>query len=268
MPSPSPSPSSLTVAALQSDTVWENPHENFKRLRPRIAAAAHAGARLVVLPEFFACGFSMNTDAIQEPFDGVSSHFLCEQATRHNIWICGSIPELPPQTQLTSTSSKPSNTLVLSSPDGTLFRYRKIHPFTFAKEDEHYCAGQDFVTVNIEGVRTTLFVCYDLRFADEFWKTAPQTDLYLVVANWPQRRREHWKILLRARAIENQAYIVGVNRVGQANGLEYRGDSAIIDPWGEALVEATRDQATLIAQVDPAQVHHARSVFPVLPDRR
>jgi len=93
-------------------------------------------------------------------------------------------------------------------------RYSKIHPFSYAHEDEHYAAGDKHLTVDIDGLRVTVFICYDLRFADEFWESALGTDLYVVPANWPEPRREHWRALLRARAIENQAYVVGANRVG------------------------------------------------------
>jgi predicted amidohydrolase len=122
--------------------------------------------------------------------------------------------------------------------------------------------------VTVEGVRLTLFVCYDLRFADEFWETARDTDAYLVAANWPERRRRHWTTLLAARAIENQAYVVGVNRVGEGNGLVYAGDSRIVDPWGEVLAAAAGQETMLVADIDPAVVRKARETFPTFPDRR
>ena len=108
----------------------------------------------------------------------------------------------------------PSNTLLLAGPQGQLHRYRKLHPFSFAGEHEHYAAGTELLQVELLGLRCSFFICYDLRFANEFWSLAENTDLYVVVANWPARRREHWTSLLRARAIENQAYVAGVNRVG------------------------------------------------------
>ena len=185
-----------------------------------------------------------------------------EQAQQHGLWVCGSLPELP------AGAARPFNTLVLADPRGELVRYRKIHPFTFAKEHEHYAAGGEHVTVDIEGLRCTLFVCYDLRFADEFWATATGTDAYLVVANWPERRRHHWTALLQARAIENQAYVVGVNRVGQGNGLDYTGDSRVVDPWGEVLVAAAGAETMLLADLKPEVVRDARERFPVLKDRR
>ena len=114
----------------------------------------------------------------------------------------------------------------------------------------------------------SVFVCYDLRFADEFWGLAEATDLYLVPANWPQPRREHWRALLRARAIENQAYVVGVNRVGTGKELVYTGDSAIIDPSGQTVAEMAHQPGLLLADVDAAEVARVRRELPFLPDRR
>ena len=252
----------MRVAALQSDIAWEDPEANFSRLRPWIASAAAAGARLVVLPEMFSCGFSMATEKIAEPEGGRSARFLAEEARRHGLWIAGSIPERP------AGAPRPYNTLVLAGPGGEAHRYRKIHPFSFAGEDRHYAAGQDHVTVAVEGARLTLFVCYDLRFADEFWRTAAATDAYLVVANWPDKRRHHWQSLLVARAIENQAYVVGVNRVGTGDGLTYAGDSRIVDPSGEVLASAAGQETLLLAELDPARVAEVREALPFMRDRR
>ena len=124
------------------------------------------------------------------------------------------------------------------------------------------------MTIDLLGVRTSLFVCYDLRFADAFWDLAPNTDLYLVVANWPSARSSHWKALLRSRAIENQAYVVGVNRVGEGDGLSYQGDSAIIDPLGEVLKEASSGgEEILVADIEPERVLEVRETFPFINDR-
>jgi predicted amidohydrolase len=254
----------MRVAAIQSDIVWEDPEANFERLRPWVTAAAAAGARLVVLPEMFACGFSMATERVRETPDGPSARFLAEQANQHGLWICGSIPESA------AGEARPYNTLVLASPGGqVLHRYRKIHPFSFAGEHEHYGAGDLHVTVDIEGLRCTLFVCYDLRFADEFWARAHDTDAYIVVANWPERRRRHWTTLLQARAIENQAYVVGCNRVGTAgDGTEHVGDSRIVSPMGELLATAAGIETVLLADVDAGEVAATRDRFRFLADRR
>jgi len=163
---------------------------------------------------------------------------------------------------------RPSNVFVLAAPDGSAVRYRKIHPFSHAGEERYVRAGNDFVTVEVDGLRCSLFVCYDLRFADEFWTLAPDTDAYLVVANWPAKRRLHWSSLLRARAIENQAYVVGVNRVGSGGGLDYSGDSAMIDPLGEVLATGSGAETVLFADLDPEHVAATRDHFRFLQDRR
>ena len=253
----------MLVAALQTTIIWESPQANFDRLVPKLEAAAAAGARLIVLPEMFACGFSMNTSAIVEAPEGPSVTFLRDQAARLGLWICGSVPE-----RTTQSSERPANTLIFAGPGGELYRYRKRHPFSFANEHEHYEAGYDTLTRTIEGVRVSAFICYDLRFATDFWALAERTDFYIVVANWPQKRREHWKTLLAARAIENQAWVLGLNRVGEGGGLIYSGDSQIIDPWGEIVSAGSRDETMLLANIDPARVAEARSKFPVLSDRR
>jgi predicted amidohydrolase len=164
-------------------------------------------------------------------------------------------------------SPLPTNAFVLASPAGEVQRYDKIHPFTYAGEHEHYAAGAVSPTFVVEGVRVTPFVCYDLRFADEFWGLARDTDLYVVPANWPESRRTHWMSLLRARAIENQAYVVGVNRVGEGGGLAYCGDSRIIDPLGNETVAAD-GESIACAEVSPQNVAEVRARFPFLQDRR
>jgi predicted amidohydrolase len=252
----------VTVAALQHDIVWEDRDATLARLAPQIADAAARGARLVVLTEMYATGFSMDTARIAEPEGGPSSEFLADQAVAHGIWVCGSVPEHVPGTPL------PTNCLVLAGPAGERYRYHKIHPFTYAREHERYGAGTAPLTVDVERARVSLFVCYDLRFADEFWALANDTDLYVVVANWPAPRREHWRTLLRARAIENQAYVLGVNRVGAVRDLDHVGDSAIIDPLGRTLVEASIGEAVLTAEVTPQYVHEVRETLPFLRDRR
>ncbi len=252
----------VRIAALQYDIAWEDPAVNFARLDPWVAAAAAAGARLVALPEMFACGFSMETAKISEPVGGPSTRFLSDRARRHDLWLAGSVPELA------AGDDRPTNTLIVASPGGEIHRYRKIHPFSYAGEDRHYQAGEDFVTVEVEGVRFTLFVCYDLRFADEFWTTAADTDVYLVVANWPETRSHHWRALLAARAIENQAYVVGVNRVGDGGNLHYAGDSRIVDPMGTVLAAAAEQETLLLAEVDAETVRRTREALPFSRDRR
>jgi predicted amidohydrolase len=258
--------SDLRIAAVQHDIVWNDRDANFEHLAPMIAAAAGAGARLVLVTETFSTGFAVDEPELGEPEGGPSATFLVEQAAEHRVWVGGSCPEIPADAP--PDDQRPYNSFVLAGPDGTTHRYRKIHPFTFAGEERHFRAGTQFVTVDIEGLRVSLFVCYDLRFADEFWQLALDTDVYLVPANWPEKRRLHWTSLLQARAIENQAYVVGVNRVGEGGGLTYSGDSRIIDPLGELLATAAHTESILLADVSAAHVAKTRDHFRFLQDRR
>jgi predicted amidohydrolase len=256
----------MRIAAVQHDIVWNDRSANFSRLAPKIAAAVAGGADLVLLTETFSTGFAVDDPDLGEPEGGPSSQFLVEQAIHHGAWVCGSCPEVPAGSDPADT--RPANSFVLAGPDGTVHRYHKIHPFTFGGEDRYFRPGDRFVQVEIDGVRVTPFVCYDLRFADEFWGLAPTTDVYLVPANWPEPRRAHWMALLQARAIENQAYVVGCNRVGEGGGLSYVGDSRIVDPLGELLATGSQRETTLFADIDPATVAGVRDRFRFLPDRR
>ncbi len=256
----------MRVAAIQHDIAWCDRQANFAHLAPMIAGAAASGARLVLLSETFSTGFATDRDDLGEPQGGPSSQFLAEQARLHRVWVGGSCPEIA--VDAPADDQRPYNTFVLAAPDGEQHRYRKIHPFTYGGETKHFRAGDQFVTVDVEGLRVTLFVCYDLRFADEFWQLADDTDVYLVPANWPEARRLPWTALLQARAIENQAYVIGCNRVGTGNGLAYSGDSRIIDPLGEVLVGAAQTESILLADVTAERVAEVRDRFRFLQDRR
>ena len=254
--------SRVRVAAVQHDIEWHDRDANFERLAPMVASAAAAGAGIVLLTETFSFGFSFETPEIGEPEGGPSAQFLAAQAEEHGVWVGGSCPEIAPG------ADRPSNVFVLAGPDGTAHRYRKIHPFSHGGEDRHVHAGTERVSVEVDGLRVGLFVCYDLRFADEFWAMAHDVDAFFVVANWPASRRTHWQTLLRARAIENQAYVVGVNRVGPGGGIEHCGDSTVIDPMGEILATGAGAETILFADLDTEQVAATRDRFRFLQDRR
>lgn len=256
----------MKLAAIQHDIVWCDREANFRHLAGLVESAVRQGAEFILLTETFSTGFAVESAGFAEAEGGPSSQFLLDQARRHGVWVAGSCPEVPVDSD--PTDPRPANTLVVAGADGTAHRYRKIHPFTFGGEDRHVRPGSDLVTVSIGGLRITLFVCYDLRFSDEFWQRAHDTDVYLVPANWPESRREHWMTLLRARAIENQAYVVGCNRVGSGGGLVYSGDSCIIDPFGDVLAANHGDETILIADVTPERVAEVRDRFRFLPDRR
>jgi predicted amidohydrolase len=260
----------MRIAAVQHDIVWEDRDANFERLAPQVARAAGAGADLVLLTETFSTGFSM-TPGIGEPEGGPSAQFLAARAAEHGIWVAGTCPEIAEGSGGAGGGDEelPYNSFVLAGPDGTVHRYRKLHPFTHAGEHERFRAGEGPVTVEVGGLRITPFICYDLRFADVFWRAAAETDVYLVPANWPSPRRHHWQTLLQARAIENQAYVVGCNRVGTAgDGTEHVGDTRIVSPMGELLATAAGVETVVLADVDAAEVAATRERFRFLPDRR
>jgi predicted amidohydrolase len=262
----------MRIAAIQHDIVWEDGAATRARITPLIDQAAAAGARLVVLTEMYATGFSMNPDRVAEEPGGPNEKYLLDQAARHGLWLLGSIAQWavadPDTPGAEHENRRAQNVAVLAGPNGQLHRYAKIHPFSYAGEHRHYRAGTEFLTVTVEDLRVSVFICYDLRFADEFWALAPATDLYVVVANWPEPRREHWRALLRARAIENQAYLMGVNRVGTGDEIRYTGDSVILDPLGRPLAEASLTETVLVCEADPGEVKRVRDRFPFLADRR
>lgn len=247
----------MRVALVQLDLAWEDPAENHRRAERRAQEAAAQGARLVVLPEMFCTGFSMAPERIAQPIGGESESFLAGVAGDLGVWLLAGVP----------VEEGPTNQALLVSPAGEVRRYAKIHPFSFAGEHHHYRPGDRVVTWEVEGVRLTPFICYDLRFPEPFRLAAAETDAFVVIANWPERRRAHWRALLRARAIENLAFVLGVNRVGEGDGLRYAGDSAAVSPWGETRAAAAEREAVLVVDVDPAEVREARAAFPVLDDR-
>lgn len=251
----------MRVALVQLDLAWEDPAENHRRADRRLREAAACGARLAVLPEMFNTGFSMDAGRLAEPPGGPTELFLREAAEGLGLWVLAGVATLP------APGARPENHAVLVGPDGSVRRYAKIHPFSFAGEHEHYAAGTAVQTWEVEGLRITPFVCYDLRFPEVFRAVADRTDLYVVIANWPERRRAHWQALLRARAIENLAWVIGVNRCGEGGGLHYSGDSAALSPWGEVVVSAAERETVLSLAIEPGETTSARRQFPVLSDR-
>ncbi|MEY3805946.1 MAG: hypothetical protein RIR69_758 [Actinomycetota bacterium] len=262
MHSPGGPPDLMKVAAIQYDIAWNNRDTNFRHVTSLLRSAKSAGVDFAVLPEMFSTGFVVDSQESGEPIGGPSSQFLIDMASDLSMWIAGSCPEYD------TDDPRPYNSLVIASPEREVFRYRKIHPFTYGGEDRHYRAGNSFLTVPINGLRVSFFVCYDLRFADEFWNLAHQTDLYVIPANWPTSRREHWLALLTARAIENQAFVLGCNRIGTGGGLDYSGESRIIDPLGKTIGHGTSQEMILTADISAQTVIDVRKKFPFLADRR
>ncbi|MBY5162793.1 carbon-nitrogen family hydrolase [Nitriliruptoria bacterium AS10] len=258
----------MTVVGVQADLAWEDRDANLAMFDREVDRAAAIGADLVVLPEMFPSGFSMATDVTAEPAEGPSATFLVERAAATGAWLVGSFACADG-----GDDGRPTNRLLLAGPDGTVHHYDKVHPFSHAGEDQHFAPGRATRIVDVAGVRVAPFVCYDLRFANVFWSLGPDVDLFVVPANWPSPRRAHWRTLLRARAIENQAWVVGLNRVGvgrtiDGRDLEYSGDSMVVDPLGEVVASAAGQPTLLVATVDTDRVAEVRDRFRFLPDRR
>ena len=251
----------LRAALGEYDTGWHDPLTSMQRARDVIAGAARLHARLVVLPEMCASGFTMEAARWAEPLttERGSSGALAAAARENHLWVLAglSVREDAP--------SRFVNAAVLFDPAGSVAAiYRKQRLFTYAGEHEVYSAGDSSVVVTIEGARVGLFVCFDLRFPELFRAVAPEIDAAIIVANWPERRRVHWDVLTRARAIENQCYVVAVNRTGVGDGVEYDGGSVAYDPWGEPLGIGGGGNAPRVVDIDPARVKLVRARYPFL----
>ncbi|MBM4161480.1 MAG: carbon-nitrogen family hydrolase [Ignavibacteria bacterium] len=252
----------MKLALCQLDIVWEDKQSNLVKCTAAAAAAARAKADLVIFPEMSLTGFSMESAKIAEPLDGLSVRAMQGIAAAHTIRIIFGLA--------TVQEGKHYNTLVCLDTSGEIVHtYNKIHPFSYGREDKHYSSGDQFRCFEIDGVPLAGFICYDLRFPELFTHLADCTKLYVVIANWPDARVDHWKHLLRARALDTFAFVAGVNRVGTGGNLRYTGDSLVFDPWGR-LVEGSEDpqHSLLFREIDVGQVEQVRKELSLLDDRR
>ncbi|MBU2921903.1 amidohydrolase [Winogradskyella psychrotolerans] len=251
--------SELKVAIVQTALVWENPEENRRLLSHKIAAIS-ADVDLVVLPEMFTSGFTMNPAEVAETMEGNTIVWLKEQAKLKQAVIMGSL--------VISENGKFYNRMVCVEPSGTITTYNKRHTFTLAGEHKVYTAGTEKVTFSYKGWKICPLVCYDLRFP--VWaRNVEDYDLIIYVANWPKIRIGAWDALLKARAIENMAYCVGVNRVGlDGNNFEYSGHSAAYDVLGNRLDTILENQDVVeIVSLDKAAIKKYREKLNFLNDR-
>lgn len=258
----------MIVAGIQMDIAWEDPEENFRRVEAMVRRGMNAEPPrstpdLLVLPEMFATGFTMDSSKAAA-FSDRTREFLATLAQGLGLHVLGGYAE--------PSEPRPANACSLFGPDGgEMLHFRKLHPFSFGREDEHYVAGDSLVTADVEGTRVTPLICYDLRFPEPFRTAADDTDLFCVIANWPAKRDDAWSTLLRARAMENQAYVLGVNRVGRGGGEDHSGGSALLDPLGRAADETVPEAShagVVWGTVDPDEVASARAHFSALKDRR
>ncbi len=251
----------MQIAAVQFDVTWEDRQANFRRVRELVDATDVQPGGLIVLCEMFATGYTMNVAAAAEEPGGPTERFAAELARRTQACVAAGVVT-------TADDGRGLNQAIAVDPGGdVLGRYTKMHPFGFAGETEHYAAGSELVTFNWGGMTVCPAICYDLRFPELFRAGARRgVEVFLVPANWPAPRRDHWRTLLRARAIENQAYVVGVNRCGADPKVGYSGDSLIIGPRGEVLADAGEDEGVIRATADAEALAAWRREFPALDD--
>lgn len=254
----------MNVIAFQLDIAWENKKANFDKVRRLLAKAAPEKDSLVVLPEMFATGFSMNAAEIAEEYGGETEQFLAGTAKEFGVCLVAGVAMRGRDGQVRNKA------LVFSASGELLAFYAKMRPFTLGGEAKHYAAGEKPVVFTWSGWTVAPFVCYDLRFPEIFRvaTAAHRPQLFAVIANWPQKRIHHWVRLLQARAIENQAYVVGVNRCGRDPQYVYTGQSVIVDPHGEILADAADGEGWIASRLDLNALGEYRSELPFLADMR
>ena len=253
----------LTISLAQMEFTFGDPEANFARAAEWIAEAAARGSDLVLLPELWASGYDLaNWTRYATPLGEGLFARLADLARQHRIAIGSSLLE--------AKNGGAYNTFVLHRPEGETWGvYRKIHRFRLLEEEKWLEAGDQLVLAETPWGPVGLSICYDLRFPEMFRPYAvAESRLLLIVAEWPERRVAHWSKLLQARAIENQMFVAGVNKVGESQGAKLGGRSAIVDPWGVPLTEGNDTEMLLTAEVDLRESEKARRYIPVLRDRR
>ncbi len=254
----------LTVSTIQTTLHWENKPANLNMLEEKINSLRQK-TELVILPEMFSTGFSMNASALAETMDGPTVEWMRQKSFENRIILTGSI--------MIHEDDKYYNRLIWMMPNGEYGYYDKRHLFAYSKEDEFYHPGKKRLICSVKGWKINLQVCYDLRFP--VWARQSHTrkdetaeyDVLIYVANWPERRSHAWKTLLCARAIENQCYVIGVNRVGKdGNEINYSGNSLVIDPLGEVLYHMADEEDIFTISLEKEKLEEVRSKFPFLKD--
>lgn len=252
----------LSFSIIQSDIAWEQKEKNLEHYA-QLIDGINTPKEIVVLPEMFSTGFSMNATALAEEMDGATLGWMRDTAARHKIILTGSI--------IIREGENYFNRLIWMQPDGHYYCYDKRHLFGFAGEDASYSAGEKKIIVQVKGWKICPLICYDLRFpvwARNVLKNGePLYDILLYVANWPTRRSTAWKTLLQARAIENQCFCLGVNRVGEdGKGITYEGASSVFDPLGEVIWQNLDTAAVHTVVLQKETLNEVRNKLPFLKD--
>ena len=247
------------ITTIQSDLIWEEKSSNLAFFE-KAFEEVNKKSKLIVLPEMFTTGFSMNPEKFAEKMNGHGVDWLKKQANRLGKYICGSL--------IIEEKGVFYNRLIVVSPDGKIKTYDKKHLFRYSDEHKNYSSGSSELIINIEGVKIAFYVCYDLRFPVWSRNNKLKYDIAVYIANWPERRRNHWTTLLKARAIENQAYVIGVNRIGNdGNGINHSGDSAVYNATGTKL-SFTQPYESKVenVQLNIKELQDYREKFPVYLD--
>ena len=249
----------LELLAIQFSVIWEDPEANHNLVASMLEKES-GPADIIVLPEMFSTGFNMEPDALAEPMNGLTHTWMLALAQRRSALVMGSV--------IITENGNFYNRMLCCFPDGSTQTYDKRHPFSFANEDKNYTPGTKFVTFAWRGWRICPMICYDLRFP--VWarqRPEQRYDLLVYVANWPKARVSHWSLLLAARAVENQAYVAGVNRLGtDGAGLVYTGHTAIHHPLGNVLDQEGDQARVLRATLDKKSLEEYRQKFPAWAD--
>lgn len=249
----------MKLALAQLDITFEDKAKNKETVIQFIKNAVTKNVDIIFFPEMTLTGFSMNTSFIGEN-NNEAINFFKEMSTKFNIFIGFGYVE---------GTSHSKNKYSVVAPQGVeLVNYAKIHPFSFGDETKFYESGYEINYFDAFDFTITPFICYDLRFPEIFQIASKNATLITVAANWPIERREHWITLLKARAIENQCYIAGINRVGKGNGLTYRGDSMIVDPLGNIISDLYMKENLIIADINQDEVVKIRQKFRLKEDRK
>ena len=261
--------SNLSITLIQTHLLWENKTANLQMLEEKISSIKER-TEVVVLPEMFSTGFSMKPELLAETMDGKTVQWMKRIAAEKKVILTGSI--------IIEENNNYYNRLVWMLPNGQYGAYDKRHCFAFAGEDEHYTAGTKRLIASVKGWKINLLICYDLRFPvwarqapsqgeEKNSGKAAEYDIIIYVANWPEKRIHAWKTLLQARAIENQCYVIGVNRVGDdGNGIHYSGESMTIDPLGEVLYTKKEEEDIFTITLDKTHLETVREKLPFLKD--
>ena len=254
--------STLTITTIQSNLFWEDKAANLHMLEKKINSIEEK-TEIMVLPEMFSTGFSMQPELFAEIMDGETVEWMKRISKENGIILTGSI--------IIEEAGKYFNRLVWMLPNGQYGYYDKRHLFAYGEEDKHYSAGNKRLIASVKGWKINLLICYDLRFPvwarQQANESGPEYDLLIYVANWPEKRSHAWKTLLCARAIENQCYVVGVNRVGSdANSIYYSGNSLVIDPLGQVLYHMADEEDVNTLTLSKDKLDEVREKFPFWKD--